>query len=156
MSYFNYHYRGYKTRTIILIITCSTLIISYLITNYENKRNKVFVDFLLFVSVFITCFLSFINLQGFSDNVWYEDSKYRIENFQYFMTSAEHLPDLYIKEGIFEKRVVLDYGENYHYDYKHHVNINNISTYSISEIKNSVIVIFQFEDGFEIITEAYK
>lgn len=114
------------------------------------------VEFLLFFSVFITCFIATINLIGFSENKIYTDSKYRIESFRFMNSRSDYLPDLYIKEGLFEQKYKLKYPENFEYDFIHNIHSEKIKNYLIKPRDGYIEVIFQFEDGYEIVTQAFN
>ena len=124
-------------------------------SNYKNKIYLRMVEFLLFISIFVTVFIATINLIGFSENNIYEDSNYRIESFRFMNSNAEYLPDLYIKNGLLERKFKLRYQENYEYDFIHSIHMEKVNDYLIKQKDSLIEVIFQFEDGYELVTEAW-
>ncbi len=153
MNYYDYYYRGYKTRTFILIATCILFVISYIITNFKNKLYKVFIEIILFASVFITCFVGIINLVGYNSDLFFEDDKSRLETFKFINNPKGMLPTLYQKKGIIEEKIILEYTDDNYYNNENYVDKDLISDYKVLENDSLIEAIFYFEDGDSIKTQ---
>lgn len=153
LSYYNWYYRGYKTTTFILIATALLFILNYLTTNFQHKAYQFFVEIIIVLTVFSTCFISYVNLNGYGSNYLFSDSNYRIESFRFLMSKADYLPDIYIKKGVMERKYSLQYPANYKFDYSHYIDKESITTYSIEQHEKELIVTFSFDDGTKLITQ---
>lgn len=153
LSYYNWYYRGYKTTTFILITTAFLFVVNYLTTRFQHKIYQILVEIIIFFTIFSTCFISYVNLSGYNSNCLFSDSKYRIESFRFLMSKADYLPDIYIKNGVMERKYSLQYLNNYKFDYNHYLKKESITAYSVAQSENGLTVTFTFNDGTKLVTK---
>ena len=155
MSNFNTYLVGYKTTTFILIATALLFAFNYILTEYKNKIVQRIIEFLLFIFIFVSSSIVIISLAGYSSNNFYSTSKYRLEAFHFIKGSRFNLPDLYVKDGILEKRYSLNFKDENQDFGNYYFNKESITNYKITQMDSQITVVFQFDDGYEVVTETF-
>ena len=114
MSNYNIYWRGYKSTTY-LLITTNIVGIIYYITDKKILRkssNKILLSLFLFLGIAISTLICLESFNNYKSKKYYNNKKYRIENTFNGIISMYRLPNLFVKNGIIEKRYNLKYTEN--------------------------------------------
>jgi hypothetical protein len=122
---FNIYWRGYRSTSIIIIATAITGLLCVWL--YKGKPFGMFMVLVFVQTLFATVIVFDITYTA-KATLFYNDDKYRVEYVQRFMSKFESLPYLFIKKGLFERKIVL----NDKYD------IGDIDLY-VGDIKKVVI-----------------
>ena len=150
MSDFDWSWSGYKSDIFLLIGLNIAFICSYVLSDFKHKSNQVFIEIILFSVILVSSIISVYNLVDFERNNVYSSKKYRIENESGFLMTANRLPYLYIKEGLFEKKMNLFYvnkGFGFHK--------SEMESCEIIKQENGYSVIFIMKDGSELKTSTF-
>jgi len=104
LSSYNIYWRGYRSTSIIIIATAFTGLLCVWL-----YKGKPFGLFMIFVSIqtFVASILVGDINSNYRGNLFYNDKHFRLENTDRFLMAHPVLPDLFIKNGFFEKRVIL-------------------------------------------------
>jgi hypothetical protein len=150
MSDFDWSWSGYKSDIFLLIGLNIAFICSYVLSDFKHKSNQVFIEIILFSVILVSSIISVYNLVDFEKNNVYSSKKYRIENESGFLMTANRLPYLYIKKGLFEKKMNLFYvnkGFGFHK--------SEMESCEIIKQENGYSVIFIMKDGSELKTSTF-
>lgn len=147
MSEFNWYWRGYKTTVFLFIALNIFWIWNYVITTFNLKLYQIFVEIILFIVLVISTTICVYNLIDYNRDKLYSDKNYRIENLDGFMITADRLPHLIIKKGLFEKRKDLYY-QNKNIGF----HMSEVESCEVIEQENSYSVIFIMKDDLELKT----
>jgi hypothetical protein len=110
----NHHiyFRGYRSTSIIFILICLTGIILNLF--YPSVKNLVAIIIISIQAIALTIccifafFLTWEVVADYDDQLYYNDSKYRLEETSRGIMRSCGLPSLFVKNGIFEKKYELN------------------------------------------------
>ncbi len=147
MNEYNWYWRGYKTTVYLFIGLTFFWIWNYVITSFQNKFYQIFIEVILFLALVISTTICVYNLIDYGNNRIYEDKLYRLETFNGIISRGDILPDLYIKKGLFEKKMILYPKVEYFGLHK-----SEVETCKIVEQENGYSVTFVLEDGSELKT----
>lgn len=102
---YNIYWRGYRSTSIIIITTAITGLLCFWL--YKGKSFVPFV-FIVLIETLFAAILVFDMDGNYKQNLYYNDNKYRLENTQRLIMSHSSLPDLFVKNGLFEKKYILN------------------------------------------------
>jgi hypothetical protein len=105
LSEYNIYWRGYRSTSIIIITTAITGLLCFWL--YKGKSFVPFA-FVVFVETFIAAILVFDMDGSYTESRYYDNNKFRLENTDRFIMGHPCLPDLFVKEGLFEKKYKLN------------------------------------------------
>lgn len=147
LSLKNIYFTGYKTRTFLLIslVVCVTL--HYCVTQYKNTFYRIFVQFILVATIFVTTVIGVVNLANYQEYLLFENNTYRIEKNWELSGADFMLPTLYRKKGIVESAYPLEYEKGNQTDYLHDFTKESITDFTINETDSSIRVSCHFKDG---------
>jgi hypothetical protein len=105
LSNYNLYWRGYRSTSIIIILTAFTGLLCIWLS--KRKPYLIFVFFVL-IEIMLSVILVFFTADSYTKDLYYNDAKYRLENTQQIMMAHPSLPDLFVKKGLFEKKYILN------------------------------------------------
>ena len=109
LSHFNLYWRGYRSHTLILIAAGISWIFFYLLRRSDRSSEvvTVFSNTAIFFLAGITLVLGIEVVDDYQKQLFYDSSKYRVEQTNRGLMSPASLPNLFVKKGLFEKRYSL-------------------------------------------------
>ena len=109
------YFRGYQSHRIIFALTCFVGILSYWLDVFNlNSIFKPFMIFLVFIEGFLILPCSVDIFWSYHSQLYYDSSELRIEDTRHFIAPAQ-MPDLFVKNGLFEKRYSFCEKFQYHF-----------------------------------------
>jgi hypothetical protein len=105
LAEYNIYWRGYRSTSFIIIATAITGLLCFWL--YKGKSFGPFI-FIVFVETFIAAIVVFDMDGSYTESLYYNDNKFRLENTDRFIMAHPCLPDLFVKEGLFEKQYKLN------------------------------------------------
>jgi hypothetical protein len=110
LSEYDIYWSGYRSTSFIFIALSIILVVFYL-TYPINKLTLIF-SLTIYVSTFllsgISIFLAWEIYDEYYKQLFYKDKKYRLEETERGFMRIPKLPKLFVKNGIFEKRYLID------------------------------------------------
>jgi hypothetical protein len=108
LSSYNIYWRGYRSTSFIIIATAITGLLCVWL--YKGKPFFVFI-ILVFIQTLFATVVVLDMTDNYKSGLYYNDNKYRLEYSSHFISKFVSLPNLFIKNGFFERRIVL--GDKY-------------------------------------------
>ena len=104
----NIYFRGYRSTTFIFLFMNAMGFIFCLVYSPKayTAKNLMFLFYLIIIPCSIISSYLVFELSDYNRNLIYDNGNYRLENAKRFISPAS-LPNLYIKNGIFEKKFTI-------------------------------------------------
>jgi hypothetical protein len=112
LAKYGIYYRGYRSSSIIFIAMSFSGFAFWLL--YQKQNDASSISTMLFLKNLTCVFLAALLLWEVADEykaqLFYTDTKYRLEDNRRGINEPGSFPDLYVKDGIFERIIRLDSG----------------------------------------------
>ena len=149
LSNYNIYWSGYRSTSFIFIGLTLALILFYLFYPIEklNILMTLTLYLLIFLSSGVSIFLSWEIKDDYDKQLFYLDTKYRLEETDRGMMRLAKLPKLFVKKGIFEKRYLLDTvydNPNFSYAAEYYIPKDKVTKIEINEVENKTVSVIIF------------
>ena len=152
LSNYNLYWSGYRSTSFIFIGLTLTLILFYWL--YPIEKLNILLNLSLYLFIFISSgiaiFLSWEIKDEYDKQLFYLDSKYRLEETEIGLMRVPKLPKLFVKNGLIEKKYLLDTiydNPNYSYPTQYYIPREKIILIKIKEIGNKTISVIIFHNS---------
>ena len=105
---YNLYWRGYRSTSFIFIFFAIFSIISYWTLPVKNLLITIPSAFLIFFLTALSTLIIFEVVGDYQNQLFYDSSKYRLEDANRGFMAPYQLPKLFVKNGLFEKRYTID------------------------------------------------
>lgn len=110
MANYNYYWRGFLSTSIILILACLITLLYYYYFNKVSDFIWTFLTVYLFILIPASQIIILNSIYAFNENVFYNDSNYRLEETFNGIIAHQQLPKLFVKKGLFERKYLEEKG----------------------------------------------